>query len=243
MASTVKIFDDKNEISTACAKMFTDLAQKAIAENGKFVVALTGGSSPETLYKDLAEASYKEQIDWSKVFVFWGDERWVPLTDDKSNGKMANRTLLNKVPVPKNQIFYMWADKDVSQYAEEYENAIREVLGDGMRFDLILLGMGPEGHTASLFPYEPVLHEETKLVDAYYLKSQNMYRITFTAPLINKAKEIILMLYGNEKAEALYEVLEGERNPDLYPAQLLNPVNGNITWLIDKTIAKDLKKE
>jgi 6-phosphogluconolactonase len=216
----VKVFDNKSEISAAAAEMFVEIAQQSISRNGKFTVALTGGSSPEQLYSLLAQPEYQYKIDWSKVFVFWGDERWVPLDDEQSNGKMANRTLLSKVPVPKNQIFYMWHD---------------------LMFDLILLGMGPDGHTASLFPHQDVLHEKQKLVAAYYLNAQNMYRITFTEPLINKGKHLIMMLYGDNKAHSLYEVLEGERNADLYPAQMLKPETGNITWLIDKTAASELK--
>lgn len=237
----IKVFQDKAHISTAAAEMFTQIAQQSIKENGRFTVSLTGGTSPEALYNLLAAGPYRDEIDWTKVYIFWGDERWVPLTDDKSNAKMANRTLLDKVPVPKDQIFYMYADgKKPGEFAAEYEQYLKQVLGAPLSFDLILLGMGAEGHTASLFPHEPVLTEKQKLVDAYYLKSQSMYRITLTAPLINKAKNIIVMLFGDEKAEALHQVLEGERNTDLYPAQLLQPENGTITWLTDEAVTSKL---
>jgi len=238
----VKVFDNKLEISAAAAEMFVEIAQQSISQNGKFTVALTGGSSPEQLYTLLAQPEYQSKIDWSKVFVFWGDERWVPLDDEQSNGKMADRTLLSKVPVPKNQIFYMWQDgTNAEDYAVKYEDEVRQHLAADLKFDLILLGMGPDGHTASLFPHQDVLHEKQKLVAAYYLDAQNMYRITFTEPLINKAKHLIMMLYGDNKAHALYEVLEGERNAELYPAQMLKPETGDIAWLIDKAAASELK--
>ncbi len=237
----IRIFENKAEISEAAATLFIQTARQAIQAGGRFTVALTGGTSPEALYNMLASAPYDTEIDWQKAYVFWGDERWVPLTDEKSNGRMANNTLLDKLPIPKSQIFYMWADgEEPESYAARYEQLIRDTLGEGTSFDLILLGMGEEGHTASLFPGEPVLYEKGKLVDAYYLKSQSMYRITFTAPLINKARHIVVMLYGENKAAALHEVLEGRHNPDLYPAQLLKPEGGNITWLIDRAAAKEL---
>lgn len=240
----VNIFKSQQDIIATAAKMFAEAAQKAIQERGKFVVSLTGGTSPEALYNLLAAPPYRDSIDWSKLYIFWGDERWVPLTDDKSNGKMTDRTLLNKVPVPADHIHYMYADDQQPQdFAAAYEQSIRQVLGEDLSFDLILLGMGPEGHTASLFPHEPVLHEKDKLVEAYYLQSQSMFRITLTPPIINRAKQIIVMLFGEEKAAALYQVLEGEYNPDLYPAQLIKPLNGTLTWLTDEAVAKDLTHE
>ncbi len=237
----VNIFKSQQDIIATAAKMFAEAAQKAIQERGKFVVSLTGGTSPEALYNLLAAPPYRDSIDWSKLYIFWGDERWVPLTDDKSNGKMTDRTLLNKVPVPADHVHYMYADGQQPQdFAAAYEQSIRQVLGEDLSFDLILLGMGPEGHTASLFPHEPVLHEKDKLVEAYYLQSQSMFRITLTPPIINRAKQIIIMLFGEEKAAALHQVLEGEYNPDLYPAQLIKPLNGTLTWLTDEAVAKDL---
>ncbi len=238
----VKVFDNKSEISVAAAELFVQIAQQSISQNGKFVVSLTGGSSPEQLYTLLAQPEYQNKIDWSKVFVFWGDERWVSLDDEQSNGKMADRTLLSKVPVPKNQVFYMWQDGiSAEDYAARYEDEIRKHLGVDLSFDLILLGMGPDGHTASLFPHQPVLQEKQKLVAAYHLDSQNMYRITLTAPLINKGKHLVVTLYGDNKAPALHEVLEGEPNLELYPAQMLKPETGDITWLVDKAAASQLQ--
>lgn len=238
----IKVFEDQSEIAVTAAEQFVQIAAQSIAEKGKFTVALTGGSSPERLYDLLAHPEYQEKIDWSKVYVFWGDERWVPLDNDQSNAKLADRTLLSKVPIPQDHIFYMWTgDKSPEEYAKEYENKVREHLGESLQFDLVLLGMGPDGHTASLFPNQAVVNEKEKLVNAYYLAPQSMYRITLTAPLINKARHIIVMLYGENKANALYEVLEGKRNYNQYPSQLLNPISGDLTWLVDQASAKLLR--
>ncbi len=192
----LEIFDDKDEISASAARLFIEIAQRAVRERGRFTVALTGGTSPDALYKLLSSTDFKGQVDWEHTFVFWGDERWVPLEDDRSNAKMAERTLLKNVPVPARQVFYMWGDgKAPEEFAQDYERQVRQVLGDALSFDLVLLGMGADGHTASLFPHEAVLNEKDNLVYAYFLASQDMYRITLTAPLINKADNIIVMAF------------------------------------------------
>ncbi|UWY26881.1 6-phosphogluconolactonase [Flavobacterium sp. TR2] len=234
----IQIHNNTEEINSAAAEIFVDSAQKAIAAKGKFTAVLTGGSSPAGIYKLLASDAYKNKIDWSKVYIFWGDERWVPLNDDLSNAKMSYSTLLSHVPIPKENIFEMYKD-DVTpeNYAAEYEKSIRTVLGEEGKFDLILLGMGDDGHTASLFPGEPVLQEQTKWVDAYYLAPQKMHRITLTAPLINKAEKIVVVAFGEKKVHALKEVTTGEYNPTLYPMQLIKPVSGELLFLVDKVAA------
>ncbi|WP_337965404.1 6-phosphogluconolactonase [uncultured Flavobacterium sp.] len=234
----IKIYNNTEEINTTAADIFVTAAQKAIAEKDKFTVVLTGGSSPAGIYKLLASDAYKTKIDWSKVFVFWGDERWVPLNDDLSNAKMSYAALLSHVPVPKENIFEMYKDGVTPEdYAVSYEQSIRKVLGDEGQFDLILLGMGDDGHTASLFPGQAVLEEQTKWVDAYYLEPQKMHRITLTAPLINKAEKIVVVAFGEKKAHALKEVTTGNYNPETYPMQLIKPVSGELLFLVDKSAA------
>lgn len=234
----IQIYNNTEEINTAAAVLFTAAAQKAIAEKGKFTAVLTGGSSPAGIYKLLASDDYKTKIDWSKVFIFWGDERWVPLNDDLSNAKMSYAALLSHVPIPSENIFEMYKDGvKPEDYAAAYEQSIRKVLGDEGKFDLILLGMGDDGHTASLFPGEAVLKEQNKWVDAYYLAPQKMHRITLTAPLINKAEKIIVVAFGEKKAHALKEVTTGAYNPETYPMQLIKPVSGELLFLIDKSAA------
>jgi len=234
----IQIFNNTEEINIAATDLFVESAQKAIAAKGKFTAVLTGGSSPAGIYKLLASDTYKNKIDWSKVYIFWGDERWVPLNDDLSNAKMSYSTLLSHVPIPQENIFEMYKDGVTpEEYAATYEQTIKKVLGEEGKFDLILLGMGDDGHTASLFPGEAVLEEQTKWVDAYYLAPQKMHRITLTAPLINKAEKIVVVAFGEKKINALKEVTTGEYNPTLYPMQLIKPVSGELLFLVDKVAA------
>ncbi|TDP02211.1 6-phosphogluconolactonase [Flavobacterium sp. 245] len=234
----IQIYNNTEEINIAATNIFVEAAQKAIAEKGKFTAVLTGGSSPAGIYKLLASDVYKTKIDWSKVFIFWGDERWVPLNDDLSNAKMSYSTLLSHVPIPQENIFEMYKDGVTPEdYAVEYEKSIKTVLGEEGKFDLILLGMGDDGHTASLFPGEAVLEEQNKWVDAYYLAPQKMHRITLTAPLINKAEKIVVVAFGEKKINALKEVTTGACNPTLYPMQLIKPVSGELLFLVDKVAA------
>lgn len=234
----IQIYNTIEEINVKAATIFTEAAQKAIAEKGQFTAVLTGGSSPAGIYKLLASDAYKTKIDWSKVFIFWGDERWVPLNDDLSNAKMSYATLLSHVPIPSENIFEMYQDGVTPEdYAITYEQTIRKILGEEGKFDLILLGMGDDGHTASLFPGQAVLEEQNKWVDAYYLEPQKMHRITLTAPLINKAEKIIVIAFGEKKAHALKEVTTGDYNPSMYPMQLIKPVSGQILFLVDKSAA------
>lgn len=234
----VTVFNDKAEITIHAADIFVAAALNAIQQHGRFVVALTGGSSPVGLYKLLATPEYQDKIDWKKVFVFWGDERWVALDDDLSNAKMSSETLLSHVPIPKGNIFPMYKEGVTpEEYAVEYEQSIKNVAGENGQFDLILLGMGDDGHTASLFPGEAVLKEEDKWVAAYYLAPQSMYRITLTAPLLNRAKQIVVITFGENKAPALKEVLYGDYKPEQYPTQLIKPVDGTLLFLTDKAAA------
>lgn len=232
----IEVFRNTDALSLRAAELFTQIALASVNDNGHFSVALTGGTSPAKLHQLLTQPPFIEMVPWSKTYVFWGDERWVPLTDDKSNAKMAFETLLNKVPIPRDHIFPMWADEKPEEFASDYEALIRNHFGtDNPAFDLILLGMGDDGHTASLFPHTEVLNENEKLVDAYFLKPQDMYRITFTSPLINNAKNIIFLTYGEKKAHALFEVHKGKRNHEQFPSQLIKPVHGTVKWLVDES--------
>lgn len=223
----ITVFHDLEKLYIKAADTFVDLSKKSIQKHNRFVVALSGGSSPKAIFKLLATQEYAEKIEWNKVYFFWVDERWVPLDDDKSNARMTFEELLNKVPVNKDQIFPMYKDGITPEnYAKEYEQDIRNVLGDEGIFDFILLGMGDDGHTASLFPGEAVLDEKEKWVSAYYLKPQEMFRITLTAPVINKAENILVVAFGESKKHALNEVLNGEYNPKLYPLQLIDKKEG-----------------
>lgn len=224
---SITVFDDLDTLYKKAADTFVDLSEKAIQKHDRFAVALSGGSSPKAIFKLLATEEYAQKIEWNKIYFFWVDERWVSLEDEKSNAKMTFETLLDKVPVNKDQIFPMYKDGiEPEDYAKEYEQSIKNILGADGVFDFVLLGMGDDGHTASLFPGEAILHEKEKWVDAYYLKPQEMFRITLTAPIINKAENILVVAFGESKKHALNEVLNGEYNPELYPLQLIERKEG-----------------
>jgi 6-phosphogluconolactonase len=190
------------------------------------------------LYQLLASPPFKQQIPWQKVHIFWGDERYVPIEDDRSNAKMAFDTLLHHVEVPVNQIYVMTSDQPAEAFAKQYEQQIQDHFKDALPvFDLILLGMGDDGHTASLFPETEVLHEKEKLVTSLYLPSQEMYRITMTAPLINQAMQVTMLVFGKNKANTLQAVLKGPYQPTHLPVQLIQPKNGQLTWMVDEEAA------
>lgn len=223
----ITIFNTLDTLYKKSADTFVELAEKSIRKHGKFVAAVSGGSSPKAIFSLLATPEYADRIDWTKIYFFWVDERWVALDDGKSNFKMTLETLLDKVPVNKDQVFPMYKDGiEPEEYAKEYETQIRNVLGEEGIFDFILLGMGDDGHTASLFPGEAILDEKEKWVAAYYLKPQEMFRITLTEPIINKADHILIVTFGASKKHALNEVLNGEYNPKLYPLQLIEKKDG-----------------
>lgn len=233
----LEVFKDKEILSDEAARFFVTKAAEAIEARGKFTVALTGGSSPSIMHK-LLKTTYKDQIDWSKVFVFWCDERWVPIADERSNAGTAFDEFLNDLDIPASQIFPMYKDGFTAvDYAAEYESIMGTVLEEGAIFDLIFLGMGDDGHTASLFPGQAVIHETEKKVDAFFLEAQDMYRITLTAPVLNKAREVAFLVFGEKKAPALFEVLKGEANVDLYPSQIIKK---EAVWFVDEAAASKL---
>ncbi len=233
----ITVFNDLDTLYKQAADTFVELAGKSIARKGRFAVALSGGSSPKAIFSLLATEEYSQKVEWGKVYFFWVDERWVSLDDEKSNAKMTFETLLHRVPVNGDQIFPMYKDGiEPEDYAKEYEKQIRNVLGEEGIFDFILLGMGDDGHTASLFPGEKVLEEKQKWVDAYYLKSQEMLRITLTEPIINKAEHILVVAFGESKKHALNEVVNGEYNPQLYPLQLIRPKEGFMFFTDEKAM-------
>lgn len=236
----LKIFKDPEELSQFAAEEFSRIAKEAVARQGKFRVALTGGSSPKRMHEILS-TQYKDTLPWQDMQFFWGDERYVPIEDDRSNARMAYLTLLNDVPVAHEHIHIMTSTLAPEDFAVEYQKTIEHVFGSQEpHFDLILLGMGEDGHTASLFPGTEVLKEEKKLVASQYLESQEMYRITMTKTLLNYAKNIMFLVFGEAKANTLAEVQEGPYQPEKYPVQMIKPENGTATWLVDEKAAAKL---
>jgi 6-phosphogluconolactonase len=237
----IRIFNDLEGVSQAAAVMFADLADEAIATRGHFSVVLSGGSTPRRLYEILADAPFCDQIQWQAVHVFWGDERCVPVDDPRSNVLMARKILLDRVPVQANHIHPILGDLPAALAAVRYETELRNFFeGQPPVFDLILLGLGDNAHTASLFPHTPVLDEKERWVKEIYVAEQSMYRVTLTAPLINHAKEVIFLVSGADKASALQDVLESAYQPHKLPAQLIRPNGAHPIWLVDRAAGHKL---
>jgi 6-phosphogluconolactonase len=242
---TIAIYPDADTLSQAAAQYVVRVANEAISEHGRFTIALSGGSTPKRLYSLLASDLYRVQIDWALVDVFWGDERCVPADSPDSNYYMAQETLLSRVPIPANQVHRMPADEaDREAAALHYTQEMQRVFGSNgiPNFDLIQLGMGPEGHTASLFPHQDALKETQRLVMAVTVPKPPPPRLTFTPPLLNAARHVQFLVTGDEKAEALKQVLEGPYQPDEYPAQIVRPQNGEVLWMLDTAAASLLQK-
>ena len=237
-----------------------DYIQKTLLLQDRFTIALSGGSTPKKLHLLLASDQFKHRIDWQKLHVFWGDERYVPFTDDRNNAKMAFDTLLNHVPVPQSQIHIMRTDIDPDGSAKEYEDILEDYFPEAARFtpqatnnltshvshfttfDLVLLGLGDNSHTLSLFPGEEVIHEKDRWVRSVFVKEINMQRITLTAPVVNLSKRIAFLVNGQDKAAAVAHILSDNYNPDLYPAQVIKALHGELLWFLDEAAAVKMKK-
>ena len=238
----IHIAKDAAEASRASADLLVQTAREAVAQNGRFTIALTGGTSPVQLYKLLAAPPYRDQVPWAQTFVFWGDERVVPHNDSRNNARMALELLLDHVPVPPVQVYRMSGELPPEESARQYEALLRaHFAGSPPQFDLILLGMGDDGHTASMFPGTAVVHERERWVKELFLTSQNMYRITLTAPLLNQARQIVFQVFGAGKAATLKRVLEEPYQPDQLPSQLIKPVAGELHWFLDEAAAGEIE--
>ena len=244
MTPEIQIVADAEELNRTAAAEFIRQATAAVQSKGSFTVALSGGSTPKSLYSLLAnDAALRAQVPWDKVHFFWGDERHVPPDHADSNYRMAHEAMLSKVPVPAAHIHRIEAEHpDANRVAAAYEQSLREFFqvpaGQVPRFDVILLGMGPDGHTASLFPGTVALSEQTHLVVANWVDKFNSYRITLTLPVLNDAACVAFLVSGEEKAETLRLVLQDEQQPRRFPSQLVRPTHGRLLWLIDRAAAR-----
>jgi 6-phosphogluconolactonase len=239
----LNIFNTADEVLAALAMHFVGVANQAIAKDGKFSVALSGGSSPKKLYELLA-SSFKDKLDWSKVYFFFGDERNVPQTHPDSNYLMARKALFDPLNIERSHIFPVDTSLDPSDAAKKYEEEIVEFFDENeLSFDLVLRGLGDNSHTASLFPYTPVLHDRVPGVKEVFLEDQQVYRITLNAPLINEAAHIAFLVYGEGKAIAVHHVLEDDEDIENYPAQLIEPIVGEIEWFLDEAAASMLQNK
>ncbi|WP_442591097.1 6-phosphogluconolactonase [Pedobacter sp. AW31-3R] len=228
------IYKTKPELLEDLADYIIKIGEKAIAENDCFNFVLTGGNSPKELYEMLS-STYRDQLDWTKVYFFIGDERNVSPDHESYNGLMAKKSILDPLHIASDHIFLVDTTLAPEKAAIEYAKAIStHFKGADISFDLILLGMGDDAHTASLFPGTDVLDNKEVTVETVYVEKLSTYRITFTAPLINKAKNVAFLVFGEAKAEAVKHVIEDEhKNPHLYPSQLIHPVDGSLTWFMD----------
>jgi 6-phosphogluconolactonase len=232
------------DLFQAAAEEIIRAATEAIAQRGRFTIALSGGSTPKNLYRLIA-ANASASLPWTQMFFFWGDERHVPPDDPDSNYRMAKEALLSKVPIPPANIFRIPAENpDASAAAETYEQTLRKFFslarGEFPRFDLILLGMGPDGHTASLFPETEALQEKSRLVVANWVEKMQTSRITLTLPVLNAARCVAFLVSGTDKAAVLHEVLEGNAPAEKYPSRLVQPSEGKLIWFIDRAAASEL---
>lgn len=236
------ISQDIDSLSHDIAKWLIADIQKVLNKADCYTISLSGGNTPKELYTLLAETPYRNQIDWEKIHIFFGDERYVPFDDDRNNGKMAYETLLRHVPIPEKQIHYFNTTFSPEQSAQEYSKLLHVYYdGKAHTFDLVLLGMGDDGHTLSLFPGTAVIHENKKWVKAYFVEKLNMYRITLTVPVVIQSSSVAFLAAGEKKAVTLEEVIEGKYNPDKYPSQIIKPLNNNLHWFLDKAAASQLQ--
>ncbi|MEJ2008138.1 MAG: 6-phosphogluconolactonase [Acidobacteriota bacterium] len=242
----IRIFPDLEELSRAAAVRFAELARQR-AEQGKvFSAALSGGSTPRTFLGILASPEFSERIPWDNVHLFQVDERCVPPDDPQSNYRMIRSVFLRPVPGAADNFHRMKAEEEdreatSAEYAAEIERALAPAEGSMPRFDLVFLGLGSDGHTASLFPGSAALAVTDRWVCPNYVEKLKMHRLTLTYPVLNAAREIVFLVSGSGKAEILRQVLEGPRNPGKYPAQGIQPAEGTVTWYLDKSAAQLLR--
>ncbi len=242
---TIRIFDDPEAVGRAAADEFVRRCREAVAARKRFTVALSGGSTPRRLYQLLAGPPWRDQVDWGRTLFFWGDERCVPPDNPESNFRMARQALLSHVPVPPGHVYRIHAEHtNHDGTARDYQNTLADALGVDASgappaLDLILLGMGPCGHTASLFPHTTALNETARWVVANFVPKFDTDRITFTYPMINRGHVVLFLVCGADKADVLREVLEGPADPQRLPSQGVRPA-GVLQWFLDRAAAARL---
>lgn len=244
-----QIVEDAEALAQTAAQTFVQSCREAIVARGRFTVALSGGSTPKRLYQHLAQTPLKDAVDWSRVEFFWGDERTVPPDHPDSNYRMAREAMLEPLAIPAGQIHRMPAERsDLDRAAQEYQVEIARVCHASAddpppSLDLVFLGMGSDGHTASLFPHTAALRETARWVVANFVPKFNANRMTMTAPMINSAAQVAFLAAGEDKAAVLAEVLTGPTDTDRLPSQLIRPISGRLTWLIDRASARLLPEK
>jgi 6-phosphogluconolactonase len=237
------VFPNADELAVALADLFVNESETAQTERGSFYVALAGGTTPSAAYQLLGSEAYEDRVSWDDVYIYFGDERCVRPEDPLSNYRTACDTLLSHVPIPLGNIHRMKGEIDPAEAAVEYAKLLRDDLGEYLAFDLLMLGLGKDGHTASLFPGTDPLTDDEHLVRATYSKETQTNRLTITPKIINSARAVVIATEGPEKAFALGTAREGAYDPTACPAQIVNPASGNLLWLVDELAAGMLKKK
>lgn len=246
-SAEIRVLTTPQELFAAAAEEVIRTAGEAVDHRGRFTIALSGGSTPQSLY-NLLSTNARNTLPWDKMYFFWGDERHVPPTDHDSNYRMANEAMLSKVPVPPGNVFRFPAENpDAAAAADSYEKTLRKFFqlapDDFPRFDLILLGMGPDGHTASLFPGTAALQEKSRLAVANWVEKLGTSRLSLTLPVLNAARCVAFLVSGTDKAAVLRLVLEENVPGEHYPAKLVQPKDGKLLWMLDRAAASALSSK
>jgi 6-phosphogluconolactonase len=249
--SKITVYPDNESLINSAADLIMELAAEAIAARGRFTLALSGGNTPRPVYARLATAGYRDRIDWSKVLIFFGDERCVPPDDPQSNYRMVRTALLDQAPIPPGNIHRIRGEELPENAAADYADVLQRTFGgDAVTggpppegFDLILLGIGDNGHTASLFPGLAAVTETARWVMAPYVEVVGMWRVTMTPVIINAARKVAFLVSGAKKAEMLRKILEGPYQPVVLPSQIVKPMSGELHWLLDQPAAARLRRE
>jgi len=238
----VQVLPDPSALAAEAATRFAQLADEAVAEGRRFAVALSGGSTPRAAYALLATSPWRDQVPWPKVHLFWGDERCVPPDDPQSNYRMAREALLDHIPIPESNVHRIRAERRPLEAAGAYEKELRRFFRSPSpqipHFDLVFLGLGPDGHTASLFPNTAALNEADRLAVANHVPQQDAWRITLTFPVLNAASHVIFLVAGAGKAARVRDILGTATPTPRFPAQRVRPTQGTLTWLMDRAAAK-----
>jgi 6-phosphogluconolactonase len=237
----IRTLADPESLSREAAELFVRQAQLSVTRRERFAVALSGGQTPRRLYGMLAGPPFRDAVAWDKTHIFWGDERCVPADDRRSNTRMVREALLDHVPVPSDQIHPIFCHQHPAQSAQHYSDLLHDFFGGGPPvFDLVLLGLGADGHTASLFPHAQILKDQTAWTASMYVKDQDMHRVTLMPAVINLARLVVFLVSGEAKASILKKVLSPPADPFRFPAQLVRPRTGELVWLADRAAAVQL---
>lgn len=240
-APNIHIYDDLTAWVEGTAALIRQYIAASIRVRGRCALSLAGGGTPKAIYEQLADPARQGAFDWSLVDIFFGDERCVPPDHPDSNYKMAHEALLGRAPIPPENIYRISGELPPAEAADQYEATLRAYFPQGRaHFDIVLLGMGHDGHTLSLFPKTPAIHEQQRWVVAQHIVGRDMWRVTLTPPAVNSADILLFLVNGANKADALRQVLGGPYDPNSYPAQVIRPTTGRVEWALDKAAASGL---